>query len=165
MALILSAISQKPVSATIPGELFRMDVRGGAATCVTLENADPRRLVIGVLQMPELDRPIYVFNPAATTMVASFGMQWAIEPIVGPESCPVRQFEQDTRVLFLQDGDAILRFDRSDQSPDFDSISASLMGNGRVDRARHAVPFRKWRIWQSSGDRDRANVEPLVRFG
>lgn len=166
MALIMSTISQKAVSATLPGELFRMELRGGAATCVTLENADPRRLVIGVLNMPELGRPIYVLNPAATTMVASFGMQWAIEPIVGPEAYPSSGYHHDdARVLFLQDGDAILRFDRSDQSPDFESVNASLMGNGRVDRAHHAVPFRKWRIWQSAGDRDRANAQPLVQFG
>jgi hypothetical protein len=116
--------------------------------------------------MPELNRPIYVFNPAATTMVASFGMQWAIEPIVGTESYPSSRYHHDDeRVLFLQDGDAILRFDRSDKSHNFDSINASLMGKGRVDRAGHAVPFIKWRIWQSAGDRDRANAQPLVQFG
>lgn len=166
MVLILTDATQKPVGETVPGELFRIELRSKSATCLTLEKPENGRLLIGILQFQEIDRPSFLVNLAANIPALSFGTAWAIEPVIGQETYPrLGYFHEDAGVLFLQDGDAILRFDNPQRPDDYDVVNASLIGNGRIERANHAVPCMRWRIWQTAADRDRAGGEPLVQFG
>lgn len=165
MAIILDQLESKTIGETVAGELFRMELRDGFATCVTLENGDQGPFLIGILAADEVDRPSYLPNPERPTRCASFGIDWIIEPIIGAETYPRRGYvHEDVGLLYLQGDDAILRFDRVPNPRDMDSVNVSLVGHGRVERAIDAIPFRRWRIWQSLEMRNRHGTAPLLEF-
>ena len=97
MVLILTDATQKPVGETVPGELFRIELRSKSATCLTLEKPENGRLLIGILQFQEIDRPSFIVNLATNIPALSFGTAWAIEPVIGQETYPRLGYFHDVR--------------------------------------------------------------------
>lgn len=165
MAIILSDAATKSVGETVPGELFQVALRSSYALCITIELNEKPSVLIGGLQSPEFDRPSW-FHVERSTPCLSFGLDWAIEPIVGAETFPSRSINtEDEGLLLLHGEEASLRFDRVSNPTHYEYLHASLMGNGRVEREMHAAPYRQWKIWMTAADRDRPKGRPLITFG
>lgn len=165
MARILSGATIKSVGETLPGELYRMAFRGSYALCVTIEQSNRPTVLVGGLESPEFDRPSW-FPLERSIHCLSFGLDWAIEPIVGDKTFPHRSFlVEEVAVLILQGEDATLRFDTVLTPNNYEYVHASLTGKGRVEHATNAVPYRQWRVWMNAADRDRHDGRPLVTFG
>ncbi|ODT06985.1 MAG: hypothetical protein ABS58_09360 [Mesorhizobium sp. SCN 65-20] len=166
MAEILDYLERKTIADTTPGELFRMNIRGGLAVCINILRTDGGGILVGALKSGENDYPIW-FNASSNAVCHSYGTNWMIEPEYGDESFPKNQnLENTLKVLFIQPNAAILRFDAPGRGgSDFDAIAADLGGSGRVNQDDTALPVRKWRIWHTAQSRDRAGAVPVVSFG
>ncbi|MBZ9759340.1 hypothetical protein LB553_00345 [Mesorhizobium sp. CA8] len=165
MAVLLSGLGHKSVSDTQPGELYRMPLRGGNATCITLEIREGGQFLVGILQSPAVDRPSYLITDGKIPC-ASYGADWLIEPVYGAESFPSNGYAERTeRTLYLASDRALLRFDRPQNPNSFDYVFGNLLAGGCGDRTENDVPVSHWRIWASEADRIRPGAKPVVEFG
>jgi hypothetical protein len=165
MATIAGNLSFKTIGETIAGELFITRIRGSSATCIHLESyeGDP---ILGMLKWEDSDRPSYSRWSDKNLKCVSYGTDWLLDPILGPESFPRNSYEEtEYRVLYLHAGFAVLRLGRAMSPTNFEDVETDILGNGRQSAGVDAVPVRHWRIWASEADRNRPGAKPIVEFG
>lgn len=165
MATITAGFECKTVGDTVPGELFRIQLRGQVATCVTLATTEGKNPLVGILAGGTFDRPAH-FECSKNSKCISFGLNWVIDPIFGDESGPLQtNSNDDIDVLHIQDGDAFLRFDEANEpARSINMLYGSLTGSRLLDYTTNSVPFERWRIWLSAKDRERPGAEPFLSF-
>ncbi|WP_421580085.1 hypothetical protein [Shinella sp. M31] len=165
MPVILGNYQQKTVGETVPGELFRVPLRKTSALCVTLETGHIGGMLVGILSSAEVDRPSHI-NLGSHNDCISFGTEWLLEPVLDSRSVPApRQGEVESSTLYLQRDHAIIRLDVPQNPNDYEYLTADLLGGGRAELERNAVPVRHWRIWKTAEDRARPGTAPIIEFG
>lgn len=165
MSILLSSLVSKTVGQTEPGELFRVLLGKSLAICMNVQSGGNGTL-LAVLSHADAQYPFF-YNSEGRFPCLSYGKNWAVDPLYGPESYPrSNECDNEAGILFVGENNlSAIRLDPVKERSDFDYIIAHLGDGGVIDLPNVCAPVRRWKIWASAEDRNRLGAEPVVAFG
>lgn len=158
-------LTWKPIDSLVSGEIFLTTASGRSSLLLMkLFSVSEQRAVYGVLRGDGFETPLAFWPADLDGRCLSYGTDWILEPIVGPETFPSRSWsrEDDHRLFLDGDGSMVWRFKSSNigfpQTLDFVVGETQQRQLGDT-----AAPFRKFKVWASEEDRDRDGI-PIFQF-
>ncbi|MGH1588658.1 hypothetical protein ACRBEV_10180 [Methylobacterium phyllosphaerae] len=157
----------KPLSDVQVGELFWFQLNSGRALGIALRRLQGGTLKIGVLRADAIDAPQpFHFDLADPDPCLSYGEDWEIEPLPGPETLPgdMRHVETDGAVHITARG-LTLRFHRTPQNISSSGFSYDLLNREAANFNRDdCAPVLRWRIWASAASPRHPGELPVFEF-
>lgn len=165
MPNLLISLMPKSLRQVEVGELFRTRLNGGLAICVCAEILSMQKL-LAILGPVRDGYPAHIVISDGNLPCLSYGTDWVIDVQVGDESYPGNGYnDPEIGTLYLDDGSAILRLPRAGSSDPDSHFEIDILGAGRREAGRNAMPVKRWSIWAGEIERCRPGTSPVVRFG
>ncbi len=130
-----------------PGELLRCSFGGENSLALLLQPTNGG-LLFGIITSPAFERPMTWHVSQREGVCLSYGMDWLIEEIHGPETvCGARHLYRDA-YLFL-DGGLSMAFTTPKGQFGFAPTYFDLESSQVSSLSEDAAPIRSWRLWES----------------
>lgn len=148
---VIKDFTSKELATAEPGELLQLTIRGEAALAIVIRR-DMQTFLLGVLKSTISDRPFVIELRGVNHTCISYGMQWVLEPFVGPETrARNRAFVEIPGSLHMDGDTPILHFDAAPGEQIHGGYTCDLLTFQYGDVPQSAMPFARWKIWTSRG--------------
>jgi hypothetical protein len=157
-----TSLAMKAAKDLQPGELVRLSFGRSAGIGVLLKHFDDGRSLMGILAAEAFDRPMTWYSFRMDDECLSYGSDWVMDEIHGPETALGRLYTAENASLFIDQSGVVMRFGPA-RGGGYHHIDFSLNTLTEVELDRRAAPVSQWRLWESQDHFDRGG-EPLFEM-
>ena len=154
----------KDMADLVPGELIRHSFGGAAGLMVFMGTQENGEYLLGVLKSDAFETPMVWYSSSAKGKTLSYGAEWVIEEIHGPETACGNLYAQSQAHLFIDGESLVWRFSAGRGRFGFQSLYFILASGSYSEIGKDAAPIAKWRVWESV-EKHADGGEPLLEFG
>jgi len=159
-----TSLTTKTIADLEQGELFRYSFGASAGLLLLIGGLRNGQRLFGILSSTEFQSPMQWYQGTEIGHCLSYGCDWVLEEVHGPETACGLSYSQQTASLFIDDAGPVFAF----------SAGARMLGWGKKYFAlqssqilesigREAAPVNRWRIWESQDHFDRGG-DPLFEM-
>jgi len=123
-----------------------------------------RRPLFGVLESPSFRTPFAWYDGDVAGSCLSYGTDWYLETIPGPETVLKYQHSEAFRLFLDKDGGFVWRFQSEDGFGQFRSLSYAVGDTQSRSLDRTAAPIGKFRIWAHYEDYLDQRARPILSY-
>ncbi|QKJ90910.1 hypothetical protein [Agrobacterium pusense] len=153
----------KQTADLVSGELVRISFGASASIAVFMKHLDRGRSLIGVLKSESFANPMTWYVGDLQDHVLSYGVDWVVDEIHGPETACRGRYGQQSATIHLTKNGPVMSFRAPEHSGGFGFVHFNLSDNAEVDFDAGGAPVDNWSVWESL-DHVNAGGDPILEM-